>query len=656
MKQRLLFLAAAIMLLIALPAVADNTKNEKPFVIPELREWQGGKGTLTINAETKIVYKKGDAQMEKIARRFAADIKEMFGYEVEVAAGKASKGDISLAIKNNKKLGAEGYKIAIGKNVAVNAPTAQGVFWGTRTLLQILEQNNGAQLPKGNITDWPDYAMRGFMLDCGRKYIPIEFLRDYVEFMSYYKMNLFQIHLNDNAFKQFFNHDWNKTPSAFRLESEYFPNLTARDGYYTKKEFIDLQKLAEEFYVEIIPEIDVPAHSLAFSKFRPEIASKDYGMDHLDLFKEETYQFVDSLFDEYLKGDEPVFRGKRVNVGTDEYSNRDKAVVEKFRSFTDHCIRLVEKYGKQAVAWGALTHANGETPVKSENVILTAWHNPYAQPDEMIKQGYELISIPDGLVYIVPAAGYYYDYLNCNYLYNNWTPAIIGDKTFEERHPKIKGGMFAVWNDHPGNGISCKDIHYRVFPAMQTMAVKMWTGAKPQTPFEEFDKARVALSDAPGLNIAGRFNGEKRTILEAAVVAPGCENEIEQIGFEYTVTFDVEAAKEERGTVLFSSNDTEFYLSDPLSGMLGFARDGYLNKFNYQLFPGEKATIAISGNQQVTKLYVNGKLVETLDKQTIFHNEGKDKMYYVRTLVFPLKKAGEFKSKITNLKVENFCK
>ena len=656
MKQRLLFLAAAIMLLIALPAVADNTKNEKPFVIPELREWQGGKGTLTINAETKIVYKKGDAQMEKIARRFAADIKDMFGYEVEVAAGKASKGDISLAIKNNKKLGAEGYKITIGNNVAVNASTAQGVFWGTRTLLQILEQNNGAQLPKGNITDWPDYAMRGFMLDCGRKYIPIEFLRDYVEFMSYYKMNLFQIHLNDNAFKQFFNHDWNKTPSAFRLESEYFPNLTARDGYYTKKEFIDLQKLAEEFYVEIIPEIDVPAHSLAFSKFRPEIASKDYGMDHLDLFKEGTYQFVDSLFDEYLKGDEPVFRGKRVNVGTDEYSNRDKAVVEKFRSFTDHCIRLVEKYGKQAVAWGALTHANGETPVKSENVILTAWHNPYAQPDEMIKQGYELISIPDGLVYIVPAAGYYYDYLNCNYLYNNWTPAIIGDKTFEERHPKIKGGMFAVWNDHPGNGISCKDIHYRVFPAMQTMAVKMWTGAKPQTPFEEFDKARVALSDAPGLNIAGRFSGEKRTILEAAVVAPGCENEIEQIGFEYTVTFDVEAAKEERGTVLFSSNDTEFYLSDPISGMLGFARDGYLNKFNYQLFPGEKATIAISGNQQVTKLYVNGKLVETLDKQTIFHNEGKDKMYYVRTLVFPLKKAGEFKSKITNLKVENFCK
>jgi hexosaminidase len=191
---------------------------------------------------------------------------------------------------------------------------------------------------------------------------------------------------------------------------------------------------------------------------------------------------------------------------------------------------------------------------------------------------------------------------------------------------------------------------------MQTMAVKMWTGAKPSVPFEQFNKARLALSDAPGVNIAGRFSGEKRTILEAATVAPNSENTIEEIGFEYSVTFDIDAAKEKRGTVLFSSRDTEFYLSDPVSGMLGFARDGYLNTFNYSFFPGEKATVTISGNEKETKLYVNGKLVETLNKQTIFHNEGKDKMYYVRTLVFPLKKAGNFNSKISNLKVTNYCK
>ena len=494
------------------------------------------------------------------------------------------------------------------------------------------------------------------MLDCGRKFIPIEFLHEYVDFMAYYKMNTFHIHLNDNAFKQYFEHNWDKTPSGFRLESDFFPGLASRDGYYTKAEFIDLQKHAEKMGVEIIPEFDVPAHSLAFVHYRPELGSKEYGLDHLDLFNPATYTFVDSLFMEFLGGDEPVFRGPRFHVGTDEYSNRDTAVVEKFRYFTDHCIREAEKYGKQACVWGALTHAKGNTPVKVENVLMYEWYNGYADPTEMMKLGYDVVSIPDGWTYIVPAAGYYYDFLNHENLYKNWTPAVIGNQTFPEKHPQIKGGSFAVWNDHAGNGISCKDIHYRVFPGMQTMAVKMWTGAKPTVPFEQFNKARLALSDAPGINIAGRFSGEKRTILEAATVKPGSTNNIEEIGFEYSVTFDIVAAKEEKGTKLFSSRDTEFYLSDPVSGMLGFSRDGYLNKFNYSFIPGEKATVTISGDMQETKLYVNGKLVETLNKQKVFHNEGKDKMFYVRTLVFPLKKAGNFNSKISNLKVENYCK
>lgn len=248
--------------------------------------------------------------------------------------------------------------------------------------------------------------------------------------MAYYKMNTFQIHLNDNAFKQYFEHDYSKTNAAFRLECDTYPGLTAQDGYYTKKEFIELQKLAESLGVEIIPEIDVPAHSLAFTQYKPEIGSKEYGMDHLDLFNPETYTFVDGLLREYLEGDEPVFRGKRVHIGTDEYSNKKKEVVEKFRYFTDYYIRFVEKFGKQACIWGALTHAKGDTPVKSDNVVMGAWYNGYANPADMIKQGYKLISIPDGLLYIVPAAGYYYDYLNTEYLYKNWTPAHIGKEIF----------------------------------------------------------------------------------------------------------------------------------------------------------------------------------------------------------------------------------
>ena len=649
MKKILYLFITAVCLLTSASAVAQ--KNEKPFVIPELREWKGGTGTFNANEGTRIVYPKNSPELAAVAAQFAADYKKMFGTELTVVEGTAKKGDIALAIKNDKKLGSEGYTIKIGNKVEIAATTTTGAFWATRTILQMTETGGGA-LAQGTIRDWPDYAMRGFMLDCGRKYIPIEFLREYVEFMAYYKMNTFQIHLNDNGFKQFFGHDWSKTQSAFRLESEYFPGLTARDGYYTKQEFIDLQKLAEGLFVEIIPEIDVPAHSLAFTKYRPEIGSTEYGVDHLDLFKEETYQFVDSLFDEYLKGDEPVFRGKRVHVGTDEYSNRDKAVVEKFRHFTNHCLTLVEGYGKQAMAWGALTHAQGETPVKVDNIILSAWYNGYADPAKMIELGYDLISIPDGYLYIVPAAGYYYDYLNCKHLYEAWTPAQIGNQKFDERHPQIKGGMFAVWNDHPGNGISCNDIHYRVYPAMQTLAVKMWTGAEPKLPYEQFDQARTRLSDAPGININGRYNGKFEH--QRKVIRPGQKYDIKKIGEEYSVSFTVEAVKEQKGTVLFSDGVSTVYLCDPIEGKIGFSRDGYLNTFNYSLFPGEKARITISGDKNETKLYVNGKLIETLAKRTLYFNEGgKDKMYYTSTLVFPLAEAGNFKSKVSNLVVVN---
>ena len=109
--------------------------------------------------------------------------------------------------------------------------------------------------------------------------------------LSFYKLNEFQIHLNDNGFVQFFDNDWNKTYAAFRLESERFPGLTAKDGSYTKKEFTDLQRLGMEYGVNVIPEIDIPAHSLAFTHYKPEIGSDKYGMDHLDLYKEETYRF-----------------------------------------------------------------------------------------------------------------------------------------------------------------------------------------------------------------------------------------------------------------------------------------------------------------------------------------------------------------------------
>ncbi|WP_337577054.1 family 20 glycosylhydrolase [Prevotellamassilia timonensis] len=643
--------------------------NPKPFVVPELKTWSGAEGQTALSG--RIVVK--NAKLKAVAAALAADYKEMFGKELTIVNGATKGGDVVLSLKKNKALGDEGYTMNVGSAVEITAATERGAFWATRTLLQIAEQHKDGNLPKGKTTDVPEYKLRGFMIDCGRKFIPMSYLRDLAKIMAYYKMNTLQVHLNDNGFRQYFGGDWNKTQAAFRLECDTYPGLTAKDGSYSKQEFIDFQKLAEQNGVEVIPEIDAPAHSLAFTQYKNEIGSKEYGMDHLDLFNPETYKFMDGLWKEYIGGKNPVFIGKRVHIGTDEYSNAKKDVVEKFREFTDHYIKYVESFGKQAVVWGALTHANGDTKVKNKGVLMDIWYNGYADPVEMKKQGYKLVSIPDGLVYIVPAAGYYYDYLNCQYLYEHWTPAVIGNKTFEENDPMIEGGMFAVWNDHAGNGISTKDVHHRVYPALQTLAVKCWTGKETKLPYAEFDSKRAELSEAPGVNELGRLGKPGSVVLEKATVNAGETLNAEEIGYNYAVTFTVDGKQEANGTELFRSANAVVYLADPDQGKLGFERDGYRNIFNYRIPAGEKHTITIEGTNKMTRLLVDGAVKEELGPKTLYvmrdqdraHYQVKgtytyepvvyqptDQIYYQRTLVFPLRKAGNFKSTITNLKVE----
>lgn len=651
-------------------------KNAKPFVIPELRSWAGGEGHFSPKGRI-VLTGKVTPELRAVAQAFAGDYKTMFGQTLKVQTGKAKAGDFVLQLGNAQQLGKEGYNIKIGKDCTLTAHTAQGLFWATRTVLQISEQNEGRTLPQGETTDEPRYALRGLLMDVARKYIPIDYLRKLVKVMAYYKMNALQIHLNDNGFKQYFGGDWAKTSSAFRLESTTFPGLAIPGASYSKREFIDLQILAEHNFVEIIPEIDVPAHTLAFAHLKPELGSKEYGMDHLDLFKPEVYEFVDALFAEYLSGKNPVFRGKRVNIGTDEYSNAKEDVREKFRYFTDRYIKYVQSFGKQACLWGSLTHAYGKTPVTSQDVLMMCWYNGYANPKDMKEQGYQLVSIPDGMTYIVPAAGYYYDYLNTKYLYEKWTPAVIGNQTFEEGDPAIEGGMFAVWNDHYGNGISTKDIHHRVMPALQMIALKTWRAKETKISYDDYEAQRPKLSEAPGVNELGRWGLQAAEVFTQAKVEAGATLPREEIGYDYTVSFTLDVATEAKGTELFRSANAVVYLSDPKTGKLGFARDGYLNTFNYQLPKSGTVQLTIEGNHKETRLFVDGKHRQTLAPETVYvldptkkldvQYEAPDpftpevylpsaKMHYQRTLVFPLRQAGKFASTLRDLKVYNYCR
>lgn len=654
----------------------EAQKNAKPFVIPELTHWEGGQGSF-IPSGRIVLEGRPSKELRQVALAFSKDYEMMTGVKMKVVQSRAKNGDFVFSLDaGNHKLGDEGYLMQIDEVCRLSAEQSKGLYWGTRTLLQMTEQSDKHILPQGTSRDIPQYALRGLLLDVARKYIPINYLHKLVSVMAYYKMNTLQIHLNDNGFKQYFEQDWSKTSSAFRLESSTYPGLARPGASYSKKEFIDLQIWAENNFVEIIPEIDVPAHTLAFAHLKPELGSKEYGMDHLDLFKPETYEFVDALFAEYLSGKDPVFRGKRVNIGTDEYSNKEEAVREKFRYFTDRYIKYIQSFGKQACLWGSLTHAYGQTPVESKDVLMMCWYNGYADPKEMKKQGYQLVSIPDGMTYIVPAAGYYYDYLNTKYLYDKWTPAVIGNQSFPDQDPAIEGGMFAVWNDHYGNGISTKDIHHRIVPAMQMIALKTWTAHATAIPYDEYERLRPKLSEAPGINELGRWGLQAQEVYRQEKVHAGDTLPREEIGYDYSVSFTLEARPELKGTELFRSDNAVFFLSDPREGKLGFARDGYLNTFNYRLPREGKVELRIEGTNKETRLFVDGKHRQTLAPETVYVLDGSKKldvfyeapdphkptvylptakMHYQRTLVFPLRQAGQFQSLISNFRVHNYC-
>jgi hexosaminidase len=674
---------------LSLPVLAQETGvNAKPFVIPALQVWNGGQGSFMLTGKTKLVMDiNGQKELSPVAKIFAGDITAITKKTINpaLATSKAQAGDIYLQLlPNDTTIGEEGYYISIDKTVHIKANTPKAIMWATRTLLQLLEQDvTHLHLPKGEIKDVPQYAVRGFVLDAGRKFFPLQFLRDYVKLMSYYKMNDFHVHLNDNGFKEFFGNNWDSTYSAFRLESSTYPQLTAKDGSYTKKEFKALQEEARLYGVNIIPEIDVPAHSLAFTKVFPEIGSKQYGMDHLDLDNPKTYEVIDNVFKEYLQGPDPVFNGKVVHIGTDEYAKKD---AEKFRKFTDHYIRLVESYGKKVRLWGALTHAAGTTPVKSAGVTMNAWYNGYADPKEMIAQGYDLISTPDGWLYIVPAAGYYYDYLNLKKLYREWTPNMIGNQTFDPKHPQVKGGAFAVWNDHPGNGITAKDVHHRAFPAMQVLAHKMWAGPDTTLVYDQFNKQANRIGEGPQLNLMGRYNLKDSLLLNYNFANPGIQQQLKNltktkalisnkvlqlqggnsfvqtpytgIGYNYTVSFTIKpTADNTDNAVIFSSDDAVVKLKQQQTGKLGFSREGYDYHFNYSLPANVWTTITITGNNKGTHLYVNGQLTDKLEGavKTFPNTDKKNAM--VQTLFFPLQYIGAkqqaFKGSIKQVQVFN---
>jgi hexosaminidase len=501
-----------------------TTVNATPVVIPSLRDWHGGYGFFRLGDSARIVVNQADAApLAGAARAFHDDLRAVTGRDLPVATATAPRaGDFYLTLgSGDAGLGAEGYRLLVGDSVNILANASNGAFYGTRTVLQILADDpSHTTLPRGTARDYPAYAVRGFMLDVGRKFFPLAFLEDYVRFMAWYKMNDFQLHLNDNAVDAGTKADWMHEYAAFRLNSPRFPGLAAHDGAYTEADMRALQDLAREYAVTITPEIDAPAHDLAFTQYDPALAlpgtagtgPTDVNKESLDLNNPASFTFLNAIWDTFL----PWFDATQMHIGADEYfthstTGPDPRDATVYRRFVNRYIGYLAAHGKGVRMWASLDEMASTVPV-DHRAVMVDWDTKWANPVTTARAGYDIINASGHLLYIVPhyppSQRFYPDALDAQYLYAHWEPTIF-DATNAGYNlalgdPHLLGGMFAEWNDMndvPGGTISDADVHARVKPAMSVIGQKLWDGAPSGQTYAAFMTLAARLGDGPGTHL-----------------------------------------------------------------------------------------------------------------------------------------------------------
>jgi hypothetical protein len=215
----------------------------------------------------------------------------------------------------------EAYQIKVdAKKILVTANTTHGIFNGLQTLLQLMR--DGVMVNGCEITDWPAFTWRGYMIDGGRNYMSIELLKQQIEVMSRYKFNIFHFHFTEDI--------------AWRLASKLYPQLTApqnmlrnKGQYYTEAEMKELIAYCKERYITLIPEIDMPGHSAAFTRAMGFDMQSDSG---LMVIKNILKEFIETYNLPYL------------HIGADEVKIRNK-------NFIPEVAAYIQSFGKKIIGW-----------------------------------------------------------------------------------------------------------------------------------------------------------------------------------------------------------------------------------------------------------------------------------------------------------------
>ena len=647
MKLRLFF--AAAMLLASSPLFSAPTLP----VVPAVADWQPSGGTAKINPNSWTWRTDNSADLGALLGALKDDLPgATFTRSVKPAPGGIHMV-LSAREKAALKPNPEAYMVEIGDNGAlVTAATPVGLYHGTRTVLQLLATS--PNIPKGKIRDAPKYPVRSLLIDVGRKFATPAEIKDWLRLLGWFKFSELHLHLNDNS--------WGRYP-GYRLESDAFPGLASEDGHYTWKEIRDLQDFAAARGIRILPEIDAPGHSLAFTKYnprlaRPELDRRGFGLAYLDVGNPEAVRFMEKLLDEVA----PHFDSPEIHIGTDEYriglirDPKARAQAgEDFRRWINHFARYLKtKHHKRTRIWSGYEHLPGKTE-PDKDIIIDMWETSDAKAKS--NAGYHFVNSSHFFTYIVPGAPYYG--VNNKRIYEKWTPLIFANKKgaiLDPGDPGLLGGKLHIWNDFGPTGYTWNEIARLALPSLAAFSEKLW-GTKASPDYPAFLKrAAVVSRAAPKVNLltppakpksgnlVWKLDGEHECIPNTSI---NIGNPAGNLEWPWTATFTITRKHDVEGDeVLVGSDIATFYLDltyvskvknkktnkveeitkrgvacvrsnqapgcDPIS-----AHNPYVLVFDYQVPLNQKVKLTFVGEQNKTSLYADGKLVGTIRKQMV---------------------------------------
>ncbi|WP_338288966.1 beta-N-acetylhexosaminidase [Luteolibacter sp. LG18] len=329
-------------LLASMMALSGLAAADSLPLIPQPVSVKPGEGAFDFTAATGIRY---DRTLKAEADLFAADLQKLTGNAPKTASEEMRillPSEIRLDVDAAADLPVGGYKLEITpKTVVVTGKDAAGAYYGTRTLLQLLPAANDPawkdqapeKLPAVSISDYPRFAWRGMMLDCGRHFFEVKDVKRFIDELAYHKLNVFHWHLTED---QGWRIEIKKYPKltetgSWRESSPPYGNRNSDDGkryggFYTQEQVKDIVAYATARHITVVPEIEMPGHAAAAITAYPKLGNDDipgyapkvmtrWGV-HPYTFAptEDTFRFIDDVFTEVCA----LFPSKYIHIGGDE--------------------------------------------------------------------------------------------------------------------------------------------------------------------------------------------------------------------------------------------------------------------------------------------------------------------------------------------------